>query len=70
MRTETSIINGIKINNVVYEESDFRNSSEKQSVLNVCYSCEKFNDEKCSECSCLVENLVGLKTNSCPLGKW
>lgn len=70
MKTETSIINGITINNVIYEESDFRSEIEKNEILKVCYACEKFDSNICSECGCIIAVLSGSKNNSCPLSKW
>lgn len=70
MRIETSKIDNITVNTIVYETDDYRSDSEKQTALNICSTCEKFNNNMCSECGCIVESLIYLKTNGCPLNKW
>lgn len=70
MRIETSTIDNIIVNTIIYEQEDYRSESEKIIALNICDTCEKFNNNSCSECGCIVESLVYLKTNSCPLNKW
>lgn len=70
MRTETEIIDGIKVTKVIYEENDMRNDSEKESILTICESCDKYNDGSCAECGCLIQVLIGLKENHCPIERW
>ena len=70
MKKETNILDGIPVTNVIYEESDFRNETEKQLVLNVCFSCDKYKDDFCQECGCIIQNIIGPKNQNCPIGKW
>jgi len=70
MKIEKSIVDGININNVIYETNDFRNTQEKQAILNICYDCKSYGNNTCKECSCILDNLIGSKENKCPLNKW
>lgn len=70
MKQETFIIDGIIINNIMYEDSDFRNSTEKDQIINICSSCEKLNNNTCSLCNCIIDVLISLKNNHCPINKW
>lgn len=53
-----------------YQEEDFRTESEKETVMEICESCDKYNQDLCSECDCLLHVLTALKENHCPINKW
>jgi hypothetical protein len=70
MRIETTIIDNIPVHNIIYEVEDYRSESEKMEIKNICSNCDSFSDSICSECGCIVDALIPLKTNSCPINKW
>ena len=48
MRIETSTIDNIIVNTIIYEQEDYRSESEKIIALNICDTCEKFNNNSCN----------------------
>ena len=70
MKQETEIVDGVKVTKIIYEEIDLRSESEKTQITNICNVCDRFNDNACSECGCLINVLIGMKENHCPLEKW
>lgn len=38
--------------------------------INICGECEYLKTNRCSECGCFIALKAGLKSESCPKGKW
>jgi hypothetical protein len=60
-----------------YIQSGMVNVSDsiKQERLEVCKSCDQYNDKDknnptCNECGCFLQIKTGWATESCPLKKW
>ena len=71
MKTLERVENGIKIVDVVMEESDFASETLKNQRLAICNTCEfRVNSDSCSKCSCLLVNRVSYVEMFCPEGKW
>jgi hypothetical protein len=70
MRTETTIINNIPVHNIIYEPEDYRSEQEQTTIRNICSNCDSFSNSICSQCGCIVESLIPLKNNTCPINKW
>lgn len=70
MKIETTIQDGVTINTVIYEPTDFKSSTEQENILQICYSCDKYKDSICEVCGCIVNNIIGPKDKNCPLNKW
>ena len=70
MIIETEIVNGVEVEKITYEETDFCTESEKEAVSEICQSCDKYNEDLCSECDCLLHVLTALKESHCPINKW
>lgn len=43
---------------------------EKTYRQSVCNTCEKNNNNFCTECGCVLEVRTAYKELTCPLGKW
>jgi hypothetical protein len=71
MRTVEKEVGGIKVIEVIIEESDMSSPELKQQRLATCYSCEfVVKNETCSKCSCLLANRIAYIESFCPVGKW
>jgi hypothetical protein len=70
MRIEESILNGIIVRNVIYEDVDFCTEEEKSNRVSVCSVCEYKKQDSCEKCHCLLVSLHGFKTSKCPENKW
>lgn len=70
MKTITTTENGITINTVIYEPEDFRSPTEQENLLQICYSCDEYQDSICKACGCIVNNIMGPKNKNCPLNRW
>jgi hypothetical protein len=71
MRTVETYVNGIKVVDVIMENSDLSSAELKQQRLDTCNTCEFIvNAESCSRCSCLLVNRVAYVESFCPEGKW
>lgn len=42
----------------------------KNSRLDICKSCNKLKNDKCSECGCFVNIKASWDSEKCPLEKW
>ena len=70
MKIEETIINGIPIRNIIYEDSDLATQEQKSTWIDICNNCEYKKNEQCGYCGCIIESLMMLKTGKCPLEKW
>ena len=72
MRTIEKDVGGIKVVEVIMEESDFSSAELIATRLAICNTCEfaSANKDSCSKCSCLLVNRVAYVESFCPVGKW
>lgn len=71
MKTIETTSNGIKVYEIVLEESDYASQQLIDQRLAICNSCEYLvNAESCSKCSCLVAHRTKYIDMFCPEGKW
>ncbi len=72
MRSIEKEVGGIKIVEIVMEETDFSSPELITQRLAVCNSCEFVNAAKdsCTQCSCLLANRTKYVESFCPVGKW
>jgi len=66
---KTYEINGITVNEHIVDV-ELATDLLKQDRLNICNTCDKRNDNTCSECSCLLTVRVSYTDSFCPIGKW
>ena len=72
MRTIENIVNGMKVIEVIMEETDFSSDELIATRLTICNTCEfvSANKDSCSKCSCLLESRTKYVEMFCPIGKW
>lgn len=72
MRTIEKDVAGIKVVEVIMEESDFSSQALIDQRLAICNPCEFVSENKdaCSKCSCLLQNRTKYVESFCPEGKW
>jgi hypothetical protein len=72
MRTIENIVNGMKVIEVIMEETDFSSDELIATRLSICNMCEfvSTNKDSCSKCSCLLESRTKYVEMFCPIGKW
>ena len=65
-------VGGIKVVEVIMEESDFSSKELIGNRLAVCNTCEfvSVNKDSCTQCSCLLESRTKYVEMFCPIGKW
>lgn len=72
MKTVEKEVGGIKIIEVIMEDSDFSTPELIAQRLSVCNSCEfvSINKDSCTQCSCLLASRTKYVESFCPIGKW
>ena len=70
MIIEETLLNGIPVRTITYEESDMTTTEQKDIWLDVCNTCEHKKDLQCGFCGCIIESLMMLNTGKCPADKW
>lgn len=80
MKTIETVVNGVKVVDVVLEEKDFATQQLREQRLMTCHRCPnfKYNEQgqtedqraECTECSCMLVHRVAYVESSCPIGKW
>ena len=70
MKVEETIVNGIAVRSISYEDSDMATAEQKQTWLSICDTCEYKKNERCTFCGCIIESLMILNTGKCPAKKW
>lgn len=69
-----SIVNTYQLNGITVNEyaMDIELSIDtlKQDRLAICNTCDKRNNDSCSECSCFLAVRVSYTDSFCPIGKW
>jgi hypothetical protein len=72
MRTIEKDVGGIKVVEVIMEESDFSSAELIANRLAICNTCEfvSANKDSCSKCSCLLESRTKYIEMFCPVGRW
>lgn len=60
------------VKKALYGEALTVSDEIKQTRLNICKICDKYDEEpnRCIECGCFLEYKTGFALDSCPLGKW
>ena len=43
---------------------------EHNKRLDICYSCDKHLENRCSICGCDIRFMSGSKIGACPINKW
>jgi hypothetical protein len=70
MRTEITDTAGIPVYTNILEEHDFATDLQKQTWIDTCNLCEFKNNDRCTNCGCLLESIMNLATAKCPINKW
>jgi hypothetical protein len=72
MRTIERDVQGIKVIEVIMEDSDFASEQLIAQRLSTCNTCEFVNANKdsCTQCSCLLSSRTKYVESFCPIGKW
>lgn len=70
MAREETIMNGIRVITVTTDENTLATDELKTQRLDICNSCEEFNDNSCNICGCIVHTLMTNIDSQCPLNKW
>jgi len=72
MTTIEKDIGGIKVIEVIMEDSDFSSKELIITRLSICNACEFVSDNKdsCTQCSCLLESKTKYVETFCPIRKW
>ena len=80
MKTITNNKNGLTVTENILEETDFVLEDIKNFRNNTCKSCEyykrneeileKFFQEECTKCSCILSTKIVFVSATCPIGKW
>lgn len=64
------IVNIMIGNENIMTEDVFVNESQKLERYSICDSCDKNENDTCSECACPLPVITNMKFKECPLGKW
>lgn len=66
-----SLVNGIKVIQVIADDNDYASEDLKTERMNICTKCEfNQNNESCEKCFCLLAALVSRLDATCPEGRW
>lgn len=70
MITNEYYIDGVKITEIITEESDLSTIEQKDNWLLICNNCEYYSNNICNQCGCIVANIMTYKDSKCPINKW
>ena len=72
MRTIEKDVGGVKVVEVIMEESDFSSQELINTRLSICNICEfvSANKDSCTQCSCLLQSRTKYVETFCPIRKW
>lgn len=70
MIIEEKYINGVLFRTITHEESDLSTENQRDGWLETCLSCDKYDNESCTHCGCIVHSLMSMSDSECPLKKW
>lgn len=70
MITNEYYIDGVKITEIITEESDLSTNEQKTFWNSICGTCEYYSDNTCNQCGCIVTNIMTYKDSKCPINKW
>lgn len=70
MKTNEYYIDGVKITEIITEDTDLSTKEQKDNWSSICNTCEYFSNDICNQCGCIVLNIMTYKDSKCPINKW
>lgn len=70
MKIRDIILNGVKVKEIIYEDSDYTSQDQRNAWLSICNECESHNDGICDNCGCSLLTKMQYSNSHCSINKW
>jgi len=70
MRIEESIVEGVLVRNMIYDETDLSTEEQRNTWITICNNCDKNNNGICTICGCIIQSLMSFSNSHCSINKW